>query len=69
MTSRQAESLVLKAVPGQVPVAGLVGGVVGGLSQAYLVMGLTTTMVSGAWTLSSPLTRVENDRDHAVKAG
>lgn len=45
VTSRQAERLALKAMPGNMPLAGLVGGVAGGLSQAYLVMGLTTTMV------------------------
>ena len=32
-------------MPGNAPLAGLVGGVVGGLTQAYAVMGVTTTMV------------------------
>lgn len=46
LSASEAERLSLKVLPTQTALAGSVGGLVGGLMQAYAVMGFTTTMVS-----------------------
>ena len=63
---------MLQVLPGQTALAGTLGGVFGGIMQAYAVMGLTTTMVSDYSPCSANTHRqktVEITRSKASIAG
>jgi hypothetical protein len=55
---------MLRAIPGSTTLAGTFGGLVGGMTQAYAIMGLTTTMVGSTTDVIRKLRFIENRGDN-----